>query len=73
MISLSVDGKESFQYNYWNWFSQQNQLYLLKDDYSVGHIIYTGSISPNEDGSISHTSEYHPKNCVLNFYFGGVK
>ena len=72
MISLSVDDSEPFQYNYWNWLKSHNQLHLLKDDYSLGHIIHTGSIISNDDGSISHTSKLYPQNCKLNFYFGGV-
>lgn len=73
MISMTVDEGESFQYNYWNWFHQFSQLHLLKNDFSIGHIIHTSSITINEDGSITHTSEYHPKNCKFNFYFGGAK
>lgn len=73
MIHLSINDKESFQYNYWNWFTQDNQLHLLRDDYSIGHIIHTGSITENEDGSISHSSIHYPKQSVMNFYFGGVK
>lgn len=71
MISVSVDNGEPFQYNYWNWFHQTSQFHLLKNDYSVGHIIHTGSVSFNEDGSITHSSQYHPKNTIMNFYFGG--
>lgn len=73
MISLSIDDSEPFQYNHWNWLRQYNQLHLLKDDYSIGHIIHSGLIKHNEDGSISFTSEYYPKNCILNFYFGSVR
>lgn len=72
MISVSVDNGEPFQYNYWNWFHQASQFHLLKNDYSVGHIIHTGSVSFNEDGSITHSSQYHPKNTIMNFYFGGA-
>lgn len=72
MITLSVDNGDPFQYNYWNWINEHNQLVLLKDDYSVGHILYNGSLTINDDNSISYRSEYHPKNCILNFYFGGV-
>jgi len=70
MISLTVDNKGQIQYNYWNWFHQKSEFHLLKDDYSLGHIIHTGSVSTNEDGSITHTSKYHPKNVIMNFYFG---
>lgn len=73
MISLAVDAEKPHQYNYWNWFHQAAQLHLLKDDYTIGHIIHSGSITENDDGSITHTSQHHPKNCQLNFYFGGVK
>lgn len=73
MISLAVDDSEPFQYNCWNWFHQIGQLHLLKDDYTIGHILHTGSITENDDGSITHASQYHPKNCKLNFYFGGAK
>jgi len=70
MISLTVDNKGQIQYNYWNWFHQKSEFHLLKDDYSLGHIIHTSSVSLNEDGSITHTSKYHPKNVIMNFYFG---
>lgn len=72
MITLSVDNQEPFQYNYWNWFHQMSQFHLLRDDFSIGHIIHTGSMTINDDGSINHTSQYYPKNAVMNFYFGGV-
>jgi hypothetical protein len=70
MISLAIDNGQPFQYNYWNWFHQTSEFHLLKDDYSLGHIIHTSSVSLNEDGSITHTSKYHPKNVIMNFYFG---
>jgi hypothetical protein len=70
MISLTVDNKGQIQYNYWNWFHQKSEFHLLKDDYSLGHIIHTSLVSLNEDGSITHTSKYHPKNVIMNFYFG---
>jgi hypothetical protein len=70
MISLAVDNNQPLQYNYWNWFHQTSEFHLLKDDYTIGHIIHTGSVSTNEDGSITHTSKYHPKNVIMNFYFG---
>jgi len=70
MISLTVDNNQPTQYNYWNWFYQKSEFHLLKDDYSLGHIIHTSSVSLNEDGSITHTSKYHPKNVIMNFYFG---
>lgn len=72
MISLSVDNGEPFQYNCWNWLWEVSQLHLLKNDFSIGHIIHTSSITINDDGSISHTSQYHPKNTKMNFYFGSV-
>lgn len=72
MISLSVDDNESFQYNHWNWLHEVSELRLLKDDFSIGHIIHTGSIEVRDDGSLLHSSKYHPKLCVLNFYFGGA-
>lgn len=72
MISLSVDNGEPFQYNCWNWLWEVSQLHLLKNDFSIGHIIHTGSVTINEDGSISHTSQYHPKNTIINFYLGSV-
>jgi len=70
---VANDSVESFQYNYWNWFHTISQFHLIKDDGSIGHIIHTGTISVNNDGSILHTSKHHPKNCLMNFYFGGVK
>jgi hypothetical protein len=74
MITVSVnDSKEPIQYNYWNWFHGISQFHLIKDDGSIGHIIHTGNILLNEDGSILHNSKYHPKNSIMNFYFGGVK
>jgi hypothetical protein len=72
MISLSIDDNESFQYNHWNWLHEISELRLLKDDFSIGHIIHTGSIEIREDGSLLHSSKYHPKTCVMNFYFGGA-
>ena len=72
MISLSIDDNESFQYNHWNWLHEISELRLLKDDFSIGHIIHTGSIEVRDDGSLLHSSKYHPKLCVMNFYFGGV-
>jgi hypothetical protein len=72
MINLSIDGNESFQYNNWNWFHPIGQLHLLKDDFSIGHIIHTGSVEVREDGSLLHSSKYSPKISVLNFYFGGA-
>lgn len=70
MISLTIDNSQPIQYNYWNWFYQTSEFHLLKDDYSLGHIIHTSSVSLNEDGSITHISNYHPKNVIMNFYFG---
>ena len=69
MIYLTVDNNQPIQYNYWNWVyqNQTSEFHLLKDDYSLGHIIHTGSVSINEDGSITHTSKYHPKNTTINF------
>lgn len=72
MISLSVDNNEPFQYNNWNWLWETSQLHLLKDDFSIGHIIHHGYVTVNEDGSISHTSKHHPKDIKMNFYFGGA-
>lgn len=73
MISLSVDDSEPFQYNHWNWFKSQNQLHLLKDDYTLGHIIHDGLVKHNEDNSITYSGKLYPKNCILNFYFGSVR
>jgi len=73
MIVLAFENSEKFQYNYWNWFHQESQFHLLKDDFTIGHIIHTGAITENEDGSISHNSKYHPQNCNMNFYFGAVR
>ena len=73
MISLSVDGGEPFQYNYWNWFHSNGQFHLLKDDYSIGHILHSGSVSKQDDWGILLKSQSHPKQCVLTFYFGGAK
>ena len=74
MISLSVDGGESIhQYNYWNWFHYNGQFHLLKDDFSIGHILHSGSVSKQDDSSIVLNNNHHPKRCMLNFYFGGAK
>jgi hypothetical protein len=73
MIALSINDQSSIQYNYWNWFHTIDELHLIKDDFSIGHILHQGSIVENNDGSISFHSQYFPKNCVLNFYFGGSK
>lgn len=72
MITVQVDDKDPFQYNYWNWFHQQGQLHLLKDDFSVGHIIHGGTVISNDDGSVTHESKFHPQKCILNFYLGKV-
>lgn len=72
MINLNVDEKEYFQYNYWNFLPNINQLHLLKDDLTIGHILHDGKIKSNEDGSISYDSKYFPKQCKINFYYGGV-
>jgi len=71
MIGLSIDKHNKVQYNYWNWFVENGELHLLKDDLTIGHIIHCGSISSNDDGSITHHSKYHPKSINMNFYFGG--
>lgn len=72
MISLFVDNNEPFQYNNWNWLWETSQFHLLKNDFSIGHIIHHGYVTVNEDGSISHTSKHHPKDIKMNFYFGGA-
>lgn len=72
MIGLSIDNAGEFQYNNWNWFHQTGQLHLLKDDFSIGHIIHNGSIELRDDGSLVHTSKYYPKLCLMSFYFGGA-
>lgn len=73
MISLSFNDNESYQYNNWNWFHQMNQFHLLRDDFTIGHILHGGIVTENEDGSITLNSKYHPQQCQLNFYFGGAK
>lgn len=72
MMALSVDGAESYQYNYWNWFHQIGQLHLLRDDYTIGHIIHAGSVKSQEDSSVICESSHHPKQFKLSFYFGGA-
>jgi hypothetical protein len=72
MITLSIDNAEPLQYNYWNWFHQLGEFHLLKNDYSIGHILYCGAITENNDGSILHSSKHYPKQSIMNFYFGGV-
>lgn len=72
MITVTVNN-QTFQYNYWNWFHQKAEFHLLHDDFSIGHILHGGSIKENDDGSIVFTSNLHPKNLTLNFYFGQVK
>jgi len=71
-ITLSINNEKPFHYNYWNWFHKSGEFHLLREDYSIAHIIHGGYIIQNEDGSISLESDYHPKKCILNFYFGGV-
>lgn len=79
MITLSTDEKEVFQYNHWNYLMNtinpnDREFHLLNDNYTVGHILYAGTITMREDGAIVYTSSknHKPKNVVLNFYFGGV-
>jgi hypothetical protein len=69
MIILTIDTKE-YQYNFWNIVG--DALYFLKDDYTIGHIIYNRDIEKQKDGSFVLNSNNHPKNIKLNFYFGGV-
>lgn len=69
MIELVIDS-QSFQYNYWNWLKQNNQLHLLKDDYSIGHIIHSGTVFSSDDGGIINESVANPKKCKMNIYFG---
>ena len=71
MIGITIDNHNIIQYNYWNWFVEKGELHLLHDDLTIGHIIYSGSISLNDDGSITHQSKYNPKIVNMNFYFGG--
>lgn len=68
MITLTVEGKDSIQYRNWNWFHQEGQFHLLRDDFSIGHIIHGGSVVANDDGSVTHTSRYFPKHIVMNFH-----
>lgn len=72
MILLSVNETESYQYNYWNWFHQIGQLHLLKDDYSIGHIVHDGYVKNQENNSLVCESHHYPKKFKLDFYFGGV-
>jgi len=82
MITLSIDDycyNKSFQYNNWNYLMNtinvnDREFHLLNDDYTVGHILYSGGVTVREDGAIVYTSSknYKPKNVVLNFYFGGA-
>lgn len=72
MIALEIDNHEPIQYNSWNWLDSSNQLHLLNDDFSIGHIIHNGEIDVLEDQSIVLCSSFKPISCKLNFYFGGV-
>lgn len=72
MIQITVNDVTK-QYNAWNWFHQEGQLHFINDDGTIGHIIHGGIVSENNDGSITLSSKYCPKNCVLNFYFGGFR
>jgi len=73
MISLTHEDKKPIQYNYWNYeYHKERKFFLLKDDFSIGHILSSlATINLNEDGSYEYKNEFHPKNLVLNFYFGG--
>jgi hypothetical protein len=79
MITLSTDEKEVFQYNHWNYLMNtmnlnDREFHLLNDDYTLGHILYSGGVTVRENGAVVYTSSknYKPKNVVLNFYFGGA-
>lgn len=72
MVTLNINDV-TFQYNSWNWIKEYNEIHFLKDDSTIGHILYCGNIEENSDGSILHTSNYHPKKSIINAYFGGVK
>jgi hypothetical protein len=69
MINLSI-GDHNFQYNYWNLLN--DQLFLLRDDFSIGHILASNStIHQKPDGSYEVVSKLFPKSYILNMYFGG--
>ena len=44
MIALSIDRQSNIQYNYWNWFHTTGEFHLLRDDFSIGHILHKGYI-----------------------------
>ena len=72
MINLKVTANPSdsgFCYTLWNRIN--DQLHLLRSDYTIGHIIHQSDIVVQEDGSLLVTSKYHPENCIMYFYFGG--
>lgn len=69
MVHLDIDS-QSFQYNYWNII--KDQIFLLRDDFSVGHIILANDpLKDNGDGSFSVVSTYFPKEYKVNMYLGG--
>lgn len=68
MIHLDT-GDDIFEYNYWNWFHQRFELHLLKDDYTIGHILHDGIVSDDDNGVVMFYSKYHPYKLILNFYF----
>ena len=70
MISVKIGDKDPIQYNYWNIFPVG--IHLLDDNYKIDYIIHDCNIVSQEDGSILLQSNYHPKNCIMNFYFGGA-
>lgn len=70
LVTLSVDNSDPIGYNNWNWIDKESELHLLGEDYTIRHILYNEDIVLSDDGSISYVSNYYPKNCVLNFYFG---
>ena len=71
MMSVDIDNN-TFQYNYWN--IMDNQLYLLNDNFTIGHILFLDSeINDSTDGSFTVSSKLFPKFYILNMYFGGLR
>lgn len=70
MIALELDNN-TFQYNYWNLV--RDQLVLLRDDFTIGHILLlTDSLIENSDGSFNVSSSKWPKKYKINMYLGGI-
>jgi uncharacterized protein YhbP (UPF0306 family) len=68
----------SINYSYYIWDEKNKILYLLKNDYTVGHMLAfleNDNVNQDKDDETSFiiTSNNHPRIYKLSFFFGGAK